>query len=514
MSELKNSLEALLFAVGKKISIEEIARIIEEENKTKIKRALNDLKKWYEDNSKVLMIIEEGDDWKLTVREKYITIVRKIVADTELTKAVLETLSVIAWKAPVMQSEIVDIRGSSAYDHISELVKNGFISKEKLARSFILKLTQRFFDYFDLEGTHDIKEVFKEIKRKGAEQKKVNQFEPETKSKIKAEKLGALEVFDEPQPEYLRDSQNSAEQDDDLEKLGDLDVFDENGNKITNPDRENKQGNLSEMKEEASVDTSEEDLPDNNDIDDDSKDESDNKSDDDEPDDDSDNEDESDSKDESNDDSEDDFENDSDSEAESVDDKSEKGSHESDSEDESDDDEPDEDSDESDNDEVSGHVTGGASGDDSDDQLTDLLGESSEGIKADNIEVGHEDTQESDIEHEDTEEEDLDEQEIEDENVDNEEIDKSEINGQKDSDDQDEDDPDDIFDEPEMNLDDIEIPQMGRKNIVRSEDDLDEEIVKEHHLDPELEKVLDDDTVSKNTKNQSSKESSFDESLL
>ncbi len=231
MAELRNQIEAILYSVGKKIDVMEIMRIVEDDNKAKIKRLLVGLQKWYDENSPTLMVIDDGDSWKLTVREKYLSVVRQIVTDTELTRAVMETLSVIAWKAPVMQSDIVGIRGSSAYDHIADMVDSGFVTKERLGRSYILKLTQKFFNNFDLDGKKYIKEVFKEIKSKGPEQLKVDEFEVTHKPV----KLGKLEVFDESEASEEQPEESKPEQ------LGDLEVVDESdsGAQEATPDQEN-----------------------------------------------------------------------------------------------------------------------------------------------------------------------------------------------------------------------------------------------------------------------------------
>ncbi len=73
----------------------------------------------------------------------------------------IETLAVIAWKAPVLQSEVVRIRTNKAYDHLSELESSGFISRAKHGRTKLVKLTDRFFSYFDVKNAEDVKAKFK-----------------------------------------------------------------------------------------------------------------------------------------------------------------------------------------------------------------------------------------------------------------------------------------------------------------------------------------------------------------
>ena len=69
--------------------------------------------------------------------------------DTEMTKSVMETLAVIAWKQPIIQADVIKIRTNKAYEHIKELVGMGFVTSEKFGRTKKLKLTQKFLDYFD-----------------------------------------------------------------------------------------------------------------------------------------------------------------------------------------------------------------------------------------------------------------------------------------------------------------------------------------------------------------------------
>ncbi|MEM3373717.1 MAG: SMC-Scp complex subunit ScpB [Candidatus Woesearchaeota archaeon] len=172
----KNMIEALLFASGRYMSIETLMNLTKAENKEIIIEIINQLKGEYDSRESPLMIVEEKDGFKLTVREQYLPLVRKIVSETELPKTILETLAVIAWKNPAKQSEIIQIRHNKAYDHIEELEELGFIKKEKKGRSFILKLTDKFYDYFDIDGVKDIKDVFKRVVDKNIQKYEISQL--------------------------------------------------------------------------------------------------------------------------------------------------------------------------------------------------------------------------------------------------------------------------------------------------------------------------------------------------
>jgi segregation and condensation protein B len=158
---LKNSLEALLFSSGRKMDIEELSKL----SRTKpdeVQCALAELKKEYDEKNASIMLINEGNSWKLTVREQFLNLVRKIVSETELSKTIMETLAVIAFRYPIKQSELIKIRTNKAYDHLKELEEMGYITRQKHGRTNLIKLTQKFFDYFDLKE-EQLKDQFRDF---------------------------------------------------------------------------------------------------------------------------------------------------------------------------------------------------------------------------------------------------------------------------------------------------------------------------------------------------------------
>lgn len=187
MHDLKKQAEAVLFAAGNRIEIGEIARLCKADINS-LKKALKELKKDYDEKDSSLMVYEEGNFWKLTVREAYMNLVQQINPHTELDKTTIETLAVIAWKAPILQSDVIKTRTNKAYDHIKELVDSGFLVKQKHGRSYMLKLSNRFFEYFDLKDRKDIKERFKDFADINEEELKKAE-EERLKKEEKAKKL-------------------------------------------------------------------------------------------------------------------------------------------------------------------------------------------------------------------------------------------------------------------------------------------------------------------------------------
>lgn len=177
--EILNKIEAVLFAIGDKMTIQELAKTIKSDEE-QTQQALIQLQEQYKQRDGPIQIYQEQESWKMTIRESYLPLVRKIIVRTELPKSVMETLAILAWKAPMKQSELVDIRSNKAYDHIAQIEHMGFITKEAYGRTSLLKLTQKFFDYFELTDAHDIEKrfgKFKKLEHAVAPQKHLENFD-------------------------------------------------------------------------------------------------------------------------------------------------------------------------------------------------------------------------------------------------------------------------------------------------------------------------------------------------
>ena len=133
MANEKNKVEALMFAVAKRISIDEISKITGIRDVDKIKNSLGELKAEYEAKGSSMVLHDEGDShWKLTVGDNYMPMVQKVITQTELDRPLMETLAVIAWKYPVLQADVIKIRHNKAYEHLKHLEELGFVTRQSL----------------------------------------------------------------------------------------------------------------------------------------------------------------------------------------------------------------------------------------------------------------------------------------------------------------------------------------------------------------------------------------------
>jgi len=156
---LKSKIEAILFITSKAMQPIEIAELLGIEEEV-AQEALLDLMFDYSSREGALEIDDE-DGYIIQVKAEHMDIVEKL-CPVELSPAVIKTLTVIALKEPIRQSYLKEIR-PSAYEHIAELLEQGLISrsKDKNGRSFNIRTTKKFQEYFKLKG--DIKALVKRL---------------------------------------------------------------------------------------------------------------------------------------------------------------------------------------------------------------------------------------------------------------------------------------------------------------------------------------------------------------
>ena len=150
MQDIKNKIEAVLFTVGRLVDLDELSQLTGIASKGILSDSLKNLIEDYKNKQGSLEIIEDNGKFKLNLKKDYLYLTTQLLDQTEFDKPTQETLALIAYKQPIMQSEIIKIRGNTAYEHISKLKEMEFITSEKSGRTRLLKTAPKFYDYFDV----------------------------------------------------------------------------------------------------------------------------------------------------------------------------------------------------------------------------------------------------------------------------------------------------------------------------------------------------------------------------
>ncbi|MEK6907056.1 MAG: SMC-Scp complex subunit ScpB [Nanoarchaeota archaeon] len=169
MQDIKNKVEAVLFTTGKYLSVEDISNLIGITSHDEIKTALDTLIQEYNSRNSSLEIIQQGNQYKFTIRKEHMHLTTQLLRDTELDKPTQETLALIAYKQPVLQSLIVKMRGNTAYEHVAKLSELQFIESEKSGRTRLIKTTSKFYEYFDVVDK-ELKEKFSQVNKENETQ--------------------------------------------------------------------------------------------------------------------------------------------------------------------------------------------------------------------------------------------------------------------------------------------------------------------------------------------------------
>lgn len=157
--KLATKIEAILYIKGQPLSLEEIisclgCELTEAEAQSErdlIQEALIELMNDYAHRDSALEIVETTAGYSLQLRSAYKNLLQELVP-AELGTGTLRTLAAITLKNPILQTELIELRGSSAYQQVAELVKLGFIRKRPQAdgRSYWLEITDKFHQYFEI----------------------------------------------------------------------------------------------------------------------------------------------------------------------------------------------------------------------------------------------------------------------------------------------------------------------------------------------------------------------------
>lgn len=161
--------EAALYVSGHPLDMNELCSVLKTRSKNRAKRVTRELMQEYAKRNTALEILELKDErYVLQLKADFTPLVKKFVNRPLLSVGPLKTLSYIAYRQPVSQKRVIDVRGHHAYIHVKALREMGLVASERNGRSMVLRTTEYFADYFGLSQDtasmkRELKHVFDEI---------------------------------------------------------------------------------------------------------------------------------------------------------------------------------------------------------------------------------------------------------------------------------------------------------------------------------------------------------------
>lgn len=157
-------LEAALYVAGRPLNLNELCSVLNTRSKNKTKKYTTMLMQEYSARNTALEILELKDErYVLQLKADFTPLVKKLVNRPLLSSGPLKTLSYIAYRQPISQKRVIQVRGQHAYGHVKLLRDMGLVAAERAGRSMTLRTTDYFADYFAL--THDTATMKRELKR-------------------------------------------------------------------------------------------------------------------------------------------------------------------------------------------------------------------------------------------------------------------------------------------------------------------------------------------------------------
>lgn len=163
-TKLKNIIEAALLAAGKPLSIDQcMALFLDEEqpDRDEIREVFKELADEYADRSIEIKQVASG--YRIQVKEEYSPWVSRLWTErpSRYSRALLETLALMAYRQPITRGEIEDIRGVSVSTNIIKtLLERDWIKvvghRDIPGKPAMYGTTRHFLDYFNLKTLDEL----------------------------------------------------------------------------------------------------------------------------------------------------------------------------------------------------------------------------------------------------------------------------------------------------------------------------------------------------------------------
>jgi segregation and condensation protein B len=161
-STLRPAVESLIFSAESPLKIEVIGEILDESDKGKIERVLEDLNQNYQDPGHGFELVRVADGFQFRTKPRYSEWIRKLrrIKIPRLSRSSMEILAIVAYKQPVVRAEVESIRGVDSASVLKTLLERKLIRilgrKDVPGRPMVYGTTREFLHSFGLRNLTDL----------------------------------------------------------------------------------------------------------------------------------------------------------------------------------------------------------------------------------------------------------------------------------------------------------------------------------------------------------------------
>ena len=162
MEDIKNIIESLLFVAEDPLTIDSIKKVLDSTDSNAIRNVLNELSSEYEARKGGFFLREVAGGYQIRTRPEYSQWIKRLLRPNplRLSNAALETLAIVAYKQPVIRSDIEHLRGVDCGGILRMLLERKLIRvvgrKEIPGRPIIYTTTKKFLELFELKDLRDL----------------------------------------------------------------------------------------------------------------------------------------------------------------------------------------------------------------------------------------------------------------------------------------------------------------------------------------------------------------------
>jgi len=155
-------IEAVLFTMGESVEAARLAEVIEEEVPV-TREIIQGMAKRWEEEERGVSIIELDDSYQMCTKSEmyeYLLKIAKAPRKYVLTDALLETLSIIAYKQPITRLEVEKVRGVNSDHAVNRLVEFGLVAEvgrlDAPGRPLLFGTTEEFLRSFGVRSLDEL----------------------------------------------------------------------------------------------------------------------------------------------------------------------------------------------------------------------------------------------------------------------------------------------------------------------------------------------------------------------
>ena len=206
--EKKAAAEAILFASGRSVKTESIAKALEI-SASETEKILTAMAEGYEQADRGIRLLRLESSWQLCTKKEYYPALIRIVKEPEkanLTDVLMETLAIIAYRQPVTKLQIEKIRGVKSDHAVNKLIEYNLVRElgrmDAPGRPILFGTTEEFLRHVELSSLEQLPQV-------GEEEKKAMQQQAQDEAGREAQEQAAEQTREKAENNPEKHTENS-----------------------------------------------------------------------------------------------------------------------------------------------------------------------------------------------------------------------------------------------------------------------------------------------------------------